>query len=150
MDEMKSLEEMRIEIEVLRKELEFQTKLVEFWEERCKQEFVEKMELWNKNLEMKKKYEGVLEELQEKKNSRGCDPLFKFHLSIFLATKLRVVKETPIMKKGKRKERCEHEFVVEQREKKKKKKENSQANQAVTCRVTCGYCGKFNHTEIMG
>ena len=50
------------------------------------------------------------------------------------------------MKKGKRKERCEHEFVVEQREKKKKKKENSQANQA----VTCGYCGKFNHTEIMG
>ena len=75
MDEMKSLEEMRIEIEVLHKELEFQTKLVEFWEERCKQEFVEKMELWNKKLEMKKKYEGVLEELQErKKKLEGMRP----------------------------------------------------------------------------
>ena len=31
---MKSLEEMRIEIEVLHKELEFQTKLAEFWEEK--------------------------------------------------------------------------------------------------------------------
>ena len=33
---MKSLEEMRIEIEVLHKELEFQTKLAEFWEEKKK------------------------------------------------------------------------------------------------------------------
>ena len=35
---MKSLEEMRIEIEVLHKELEFQTKLAEFWEEKKKVE----------------------------------------------------------------------------------------------------------------
>ena len=60
------LAEMYKEIEILRKEVEFQKRLAEHWEGRWKQEYSEKIELLHKNIELKKKYEGIPEEVRSK------------------------------------------------------------------------------------
>ncbi|XP_027178185.1 uncharacterized protein LOC113777351 [Coffea eugenioides] len=79
---MTNLEEMRKEVDLLQKEVEFQKNLADYWKRRWKQEYAEKIELLYKNIELEMKY-----------------------------------------------------------------KETSHADQAMTSRATCGYCGKPNHTE---
>ena len=53
---MMNLGEMRKEMDILRKEVEFQKKLTDYWKERWKQEYAEKIELLRKNAELEKKY----------------------------------------------------------------------------------------------
>ena len=57
---------MRKEMDILRKEVEFQKKLADYWEEWWKQEYAEKIELLHKNMELEKKYEEISEEVQNK------------------------------------------------------------------------------------
>ena len=58
--------DMYKEIQIIRKEIEFQNRLVEHWEWQWKQEYSEKIELLHKNIELKKKYEGIPEEVRSK------------------------------------------------------------------------------------
>ena len=55
---MTNLGEMCKEVDLLRKEVEFQKKLVDYWEGRWKQEYAKKIELLRKNVELEKKYKG--------------------------------------------------------------------------------------------
>ena len=55
---MTNFGEMHKEIDILRKEVEFQKKLADYWEGRWKQEYAEKIELLHKNVELEKKYKG--------------------------------------------------------------------------------------------
>ena len=63
---MINLTDLHKKMEILRKEVEFQKKLAEHWEGRRKQEYLEKIELLHKNIELKKKYEGIPEEVRNK------------------------------------------------------------------------------------
>lgn len=49
-------------IAVLRDEVEVQRRLAEYWEGWWKHKYPEKIELLHKNLELKRKYEGISEE----------------------------------------------------------------------------------------
>ena len=63
---MTNLVDIYKEIGILRKEIELQNRLVEHWEGRWEQEYLEKIELLHENIELKKKYEGIPEEVRNK------------------------------------------------------------------------------------
>ncbi|XP_071921768.1 uncharacterized protein [Coffea arabica] len=61
--EMEHLIDINKEIEILRDEIEVQKKLAKYWEGRWKDEYLEKIELLHKNIDPKRKYEGISEEV---------------------------------------------------------------------------------------
>ena len=71
---MASLGEMLREIEALQEKVEFQTKLTEYWEGRWKQEFVKKLELEKKHVDIQKKYYEALELIYDK-SEEVCPPI---------------------------------------------------------------------------
>ena len=53
---MTNLGGMRKETDILRKEIEFQKKLADYWEGQWKQEYAEKIGLLHNNVELEMKY----------------------------------------------------------------------------------------------
>ena len=64
--DMTNLESMHKEIDIFRMDVEFQKKLIDYWERRWKQEYAEKIGLLHKNGELEKKYKGIPEEVRNK------------------------------------------------------------------------------------
>ena len=63
---MTNLRDMHKEIDTFRMEVEFQKKLADYWEGRWKQEYVEKIELLHKNMELERKYKEISDEVRDK------------------------------------------------------------------------------------
>ena len=55
--------DMYQEIQITRKETEFQNRLVEHWEWKWQEEYSENIELLPANIELKRQYEGIPEEI---------------------------------------------------------------------------------------
>ena len=61
---MTNLTDLHKKIEIIRMEVEFQKRLAEYWEGWWEQEYLEKIEPLHQNIEFKKKYKGILEEVR--------------------------------------------------------------------------------------
>ena len=61
---MTNMTDLHKKIEIIRMEVEFQKRLAEYWEGWWEQEYLEKIEPLHQNIELKKKYEGILEEVR--------------------------------------------------------------------------------------
>ena len=69
---MTNLGEIRKEVDLLRKEVEFQKKLADYWEGRWKQEYAEKIELLYKNVELEIKYKETSQAGQAMTSRAPC------------------------------------------------------------------------------
>ena len=131
--------EMYKEIAVLRDEIEVQKKLVAYWEGRWKHEYSEKIELLHKNLELKRKYEGISEEalaMAQSTTSMGVPEktqrteIARPQVKTFHAKKRSASLESQRPEQGKR----GRPFAKKGR-----------GAGGVTI---CGYCRKSNHIEV--
>ena len=142
--------------------------MVDYWEGRWKQEYAEKIELLHKNIELKKKYGGITEEvlaaaqINTFTETLGKDQRIKnakARVKAFQARKRNTSSSTYEKSKEKvmpsKEQKVNHSpyppwtlgalgnFCGRQIG----QEESSREGQKVASHVSCGYCGKTNHTK---
>ena len=146
------------EIEMLRNEVEIQKRLAEYWEERWKREYSEKIDLLHENIGLKRQCEGILAETLARPqiNTFTEVPEKSQRLEISGAQ----VKALHAKKRGALSDIQRQEQGDPGRPHAKvgrgtsgvrilgSPKEDTPRGASPGDQISCGYCGKINHTEV--